>query len=130
MQNNSENNYQEWLKKAEDDELNAKSILKHRDGTPSGVCFLSQQMAEKCLKMLLVYNKQDFPKTHDLLVLESLVSKITPEIKKYKNELDILSGYYTETRYPGEFPEFSWKDAEEAFGAALNIKNFVLSKIK
>lgn len=54
--------YQEWLKKAEDDELNAKSILKHRDGTPSGVCFLSQQIAEKCLKTLLVFNKKEFPK--------------------------------------------------------------------
>ena len=47
------NNYKEWLDKANDDYLNAKSILNHKDGAPSGVCFLSQQLAEKCLKALL-----------------------------------------------------------------------------
>ncbi|MBI2459091.1 MAG: HEPN domain-containing protein [Parcubacteria group bacterium] len=41
-----------WVRKARDDELNIRSILKHRDGAPSGVCFLSQQMAEKYLKGL------------------------------------------------------------------------------
>lgn len=46
------------------------------------------------------------------------------------NKLDIFSSYYIETRYPGDFPEFSWRDAEEAFEAAKNIKKFVLEKIK
>ncbi len=31
-----------WLNKIQDDELSAKSILKHKDGSPSTVCFLSQ----------------------------------------------------------------------------------------
>lgn len=130
MRNNPENNYKEWLKKAEDDELNAKSILKHRDGAPSGVCFLSQQMAEKHLKTLLVYNKKNFPKVHDLFKLETLVLKIYKDIKNLNEEIKILNRYYTETRYPGDFPEFSWKDAEEAFEAAKNIKKFVLEKTK
>lgn len=46
---------EEWIKKAHDDELNAQSILKHRDGTPAGVCFLSHQMAEKYFKAFLVF---------------------------------------------------------------------------
>ena len=39
----------EWIKKANDDELNARSILAHRDGMPSGTCFLSHKMVEKYL---------------------------------------------------------------------------------
>ncbi|MBI5079550.1 hypothetical protein HZB06_02710 [Candidatus Wolfebacteria bacterium] len=36
----------EWLKRAADDEINIVANLKHRDGTPTPICFLSQQMAE------------------------------------------------------------------------------------
>lgn len=35
-----------------------------------------------------------------------------------------------ETRYPGEFPEISWDEAEEAYKAAEKIKEFVLEKTK
>jgi len=31
--------WQEWVKKADDDELNIKSILKHQDGTSNWVGF-------------------------------------------------------------------------------------------
>ena len=59
-------NVREWFERAEDDEKNARSILKHRDGTPNGVCFLSQQMSEKHLKAYLVARKQWFPKIHPI----------------------------------------------------------------
>ncbi len=49
---------EEWIKKAKDDELNACSILTHRDGAPNGVCVLSHQMAEKYLKAYLVLKKK------------------------------------------------------------------------
>lgn len=43
MQNKlpADQNWQEWAKKADDDELNIESILKRRDGTPNCVGFLS-----------------------------------------------------------------------------------------
>jgi len=44
--------------------------------------------------------------------------------------MDILTTYYFETRYPGDYPEFSWQDAEQAYDAAKKIKKFVLEKIK
>lgn len=131
MLNNHEENYQEWFRKANDDELNGLSILKHRDGAPSGVCFLGQQMAEKYLKGLLIFHNQTFPKIHDLLELEILLSGILTDIKeKLHQDLSLLNRYYIETRYPGDYPEFSWKDAEEALTAAERVKGFVLEKIK
>lgn len=129
MLNNQEKNYQEWFRKADDDELNASSILKHKDGTPAVVCFLSQQMAEKYLKGLLVFYDQPFPKIHDLFQLETLLLKKIPEIEQLHQELKSLNRYYVETRYPGDYPEFFWHEAEEAIEFAKGVKEFVLEKI-
>ena len=119
-----------WFSKADDDELNIKSILKHRDGTPSAACFLSQQMAEKYLKGLLVFEKNELVKTHHLIKLKEIISDVVPDINMIHNEASILNDYYIETRYPGDFPEFTWNDAEKAYEAAKKIKEFVLEKTK
>lgn len=130
MQNNQKLQAEEWISKASEDEANAKSILTHRDGTPSGTCFLSQQMAEKYLKGLLIFYKKEFPKIHDLIALETLLLEVVSEIKDLHDDIKLLNRYYIETRYPGDYAEFSWQDAEEAFGSATKIKEFVLKKIK
>jgi len=119
-----------WLHKADEDELNIKSILKHRDGTPSAACFLSQQMAEKYLKGFLIFIKNDLVKIHDLIKIEEIISEFFSDINVVHTEVSMLNGFYIETRYPGDFPEFSWAEAEEAYESAKTIKNFVLEKIK
>ncbi len=114
MERPDSRNYLDWIQKADEDELNALSILRHRDGTPGMVCFLAQQIAEKYLKALLVYYKKSFPKVHDLLQLQTLLIETIPSLKDYNQEFDLLSTYYFETRYPGDYEAFSWQDAEEA----------------
>lgn len=122
-------NYIEWFKKADDDGQAAEIILK--EGGLYGIaCFHSQQMAEKYLKGLLIFLKISFPKVHDLLELETLIVKSIPEIKEYENDMDLLNSFYIETRYPGDFPEFSADEAQKALEAALKIKEFVLNKIE
>ena len=128
MLNSNLNAHEEWIKKAADDELNAKSILTHRDGAPSGVCFLSQQIAEKYLKALLVFHQKPFLKVHDLLDLETRLLETQPDIKTLHQGLVSLNRYYIETRYPGDYPDFSWQDADEAFESALKVKMFVEEK--
>lgn len=128
MPNDSKNNYLKWFEKANDDELNARSILTHRDGAPSGVCFLSQQTTEKYLKALLVFHDKKFPKVHDLLKLETLLMDFEPDINNIHQNLVLLNRYYIETRYPGDYLEFSWKEAKKALEAATQIKKFVLEK--
>lgn len=130
MRNNNPNNCREWLKKAEDDECSANSILRRKDGAPSTVCFLSQQMAEKYLKALLVFHGSNFPKVHDLLELATLLLNLEAEIEKLRDDLNNLNSYYIETRYPGAYPEFSWADAEMAFAAAIRVKEFIFGKMR
>jgi len=119
-----------WINKSQEDELNIKSILKHRDGTPSAVCFLCQQMAEKQLKALLIFSDFDLVKIHDLINLGSMLFEKISSIEDISDELKLLNRYYIETRYVGDYPEFFWTDAEEAYEAAKKIKEFVLEKIK
>jgi len=120
----------EWLEYAHNDELNARSILVHRDGHPNGPCFLGQQIAEKCLKALLIFHGKYAPKVHDLLELETILLSVEPDVKELHRDLVVSNRYYITTRYPGDFPEFSWKDAKQAYEAALRVKVFVLDKIK
>ena len=119
----------EWLKRAKDDELNAASILKHKDGVPNGVCFLSQQMTEKYLKAFLVQEKRKYPRIHSLLKLTELCLKIDKKFKEIKDDIIFLNAFYVPTRYPGDYPEFSWQEAKQALESATRIKNFILSKI-
>ncbi len=121
---------EEWFKKARDDGLNVRSILTHRDGTPTAVCFLCQQMAEKYLKAFLVLRKNWFPRIHPLDKLVEISKGIEPSFVEIKDDAILLSSFYTPTRYPGDYVEFTWQDAEQAFEAAERIKNFVLLKTK
>lgn len=130
MISDKEKNYQEWFKKANEDELSIGAILQDERGAPSTACFLSQQMAEKYLKGLLVFHDKKFPKIHDLLKLEDLLLHHEPDMKNCEEDLDILSTYYFETRYAGDYPEFTFQEARKAYEAAKRIKNFVLDKIK
>jgi len=130
MLNDTEKNYLKWFKKANEDELSVKSILDDRDGAPSTVCFLSQQIAEKYLKGLLVFFNKEFPKMHDLIDLEELILTFDQDIKEFEKDLDFLNRFYIESRYPGDYPEFNWNDAEGAYKGAKRIKEFVLNKIK
>ena len=119
-----------WLHKAQEDELSAKSILEHKDGSPSTVCFLSQQIAEKSLKALVIFFDLELEKIHDLIKLISLLESSFPEIIELKEEAKLLNRYYIETRYVGDYPEFIWENAEGAFVAAEKIINFVTERIK
>jgi len=120
----------EWLSYAQEDESNIIALLKDKDVSSSLVCFISQQMAEKNLKALLLFYSGDYPKIHDLRQLGNLIGKYDKEINNLKESFAVLVPYYTGVRYPGDFAEgFTWKMAEEAYGAAKEIKEFVLQKI-
>ncbi len=129
-QKNLEKLAKEWFLKANDDELSAKDILSDKEGAPGTVCFLSQQIAEKYLKGYLVFCGKRFPKIHDLDKLAKLCREIGFEFEEVKNEAKYLTDFYIATRYPGDYPEFFWQDAEKAFQSALKIKEFVLDKIE
>lgn len=116
----------EWFEKAKNDELAIKAILKEKT-SPTVVCFLSQQMAEKYLKSVLVFFGI-LPKTHDLLLLLEKCQEFDEGFVEFRESARLLVRYYIGTRYPEDFPEgFSIAVAKDAFEHAKKIKDFVHS---
>lgn len=91
----------EWVEKAENDLKAAARLLRSGRGFPADVvCFHAQQCVEKYLKAYLASVELDFPKTHDLSVLLSLVPlRVRPKLTV--PEQRTLTMYATVARYPG-----------------------------
>lgn len=119
-----------WLRYARNDEASATVLLEERRSDAAGVCFLSQQIAEKYLKALLVARTGEYVRTHDFATLLEHLDRVVPGIEAaLRDATSVLDPYYVGTRYPADLPieSLSWRDAEAAFNAAQVIKRFVLT---
>ncbi len=114
----------EWIKKAEHDLGMAKLAIEHQPDFRDSICFHCQQAAEKYLKAYLVYLDIIFKKTHSLDYLLDLISEQELVSDDFYSTAEILEGYGVEVRYPG-YSEPTEKDVEEAYKAAINIKNAI-----
>lgn len=121
--------YLEWIKKGDEDLASLRALLKHKEGSPSTACFLSQQATEKFLKALLIFKGQELEKVHDLVKILNSINNINPELKNLTEKIAILNRYYVETRYPGDFPEFTWAECEDALKTVEEIKSFIMKEL-
>lgn len=95
------------------------------------ICFHCQQCVEKLLKAYLCYNNKEFRKTHDIAELISLCIEIDPEFEKlFEFNVDDLTTYATELRYPENFYMPTIEEAKDAIEKAKKVKEFVKNKIK
>lgn len=119
----------EWIRLAEQDQKLVVFALK--DSTlVEQACFHSQQLAEKYLKVFILFHNQRFDKTHNLTHLIQLCSKIDSSFKILEPDADDLTQFYIESRYPVKFSETTQKEAKKAFAIAKRIKKFVVDKLK
>jgi HEPN domain-containing protein len=111
----------EWIAKAESDLITAAHTLKLGARCPTdSVCFHAQQCVEKYLKALLVLERVDFPRTHDLEKLTSLLPvRVRPRFTP--SEQAILTDYATAARYPG-WGTIPLADAREAVRVARRVR--------
>jgi HEPN domain-containing protein len=112
----------EWAEYAEEDFLLAKSALRRKKPLTTASCFHSQQCAEKYLKALLIFKGREFPKTHDLVILDRLCNQSGILTGLDKEDLGRLSAYAVHTRYPGSQP--APEDGEEALEISGQIRKF------
>ncbi len=74
------------------------------------------------MKALLISKGADFPKTHDLLMLNNLCSAAGIFLEIDPKHLNTLADYAVRTRYPGNNPTV--EDAKEAIELAKLVRNF------
>jgi HEPN domain-containing protein len=84
--------------KAEND-LTSARILLDQSGPVDGICFHTQQTAEKLLKSLLTLHGAEYPFTHDVGELLLLSVEYAPALEKYNDTLPALTDYAVAARY-------------------------------
>lgn len=122
---------QEWFKKANNDLRNAEILLNCSDNEIpyDTLCFHCQQASEKYIKGYLICKGMDFPKTHNLADLVGICNQTDISFSKYITEMEKLTPYAVEIRYPDDFYMPSEEEAREAYKIASEIKNFIKQKI-
>jgi HEPN domain-containing protein len=113
-----------WLKHAESD-LRLAQLARHQDILPEQICFHAQQAVEKSLKALLIHAHIDFPFTHDLRELLDVLGEAGISIPDELGEVDILTPFAVETRYPGFWGAISEDDVDEAITFAVKTVRWV-----
>src|SRR5690349_22946418 len=116
------NNPLAWVTRAEEDFALARAALRRKQPLASGACFHEQQCAEKYMKALLLSRGADFPKTHDLLLLNNLCSANGILLEIDPRHLHTLTDYAVRTRYPGNDP--TPEDAKEAVELTKLVRAF------
>lgn len=115
------------LRIAEADFSTLEIIYAAKGGRKENICFIAQQVVEKCVKALLVQNGVAVPFTHSL---ELLLSKLPAQHQPPNTAaLDALTEYATIRRYEEGFAELSNEDLKAAFQAAKATLVFAKKKI-
>lgn len=120
----------QWLRKAEHDLLNISNNLAAESVPTDTVCFHAQQAIEKLLKGMLVANGRNIAKTHDLVKLLTDVSDLVPELLPLEDQLEEISEYGVGVRYPDDFYEPTFQEANLAYSIALQIQSIIMNRIQ
>jgi HEPN domain-containing protein len=114
----------EWIAKADGDFATARRELGATDHPNyDAVCFHAQQCAEKYLKAFLQEAGITFPKTHDLADLLASTLSIEPTWSSMTADLNALSSFAVEYRYPGESADLD--EARESFQKCENVRRVI-----
>ena len=111
-------------------DLKASKFLSTDDDVyVEGVCFHSQQCAEKALKAFLDLNGVRYPFIHDLERLCLDCKNIDNTFSEIFNHCLILNNYSAQSRYIDD-SEVPIEEMYEAIKLAEEVYNFVKAKIK
>ncbi len=118
-----------WLNIAENDLQVAKKVFMVDENLTTAICFHCQQAVEKYLKAYLVFNNVKPKKIHNIYELLIDCKKLDNDFELLENiQIDKLTIYATELRYPDNFYIPTLDEAKEAIELAEKTKEFVIKK--
>ena len=94
-----------WLYKVKDDLETSRVLIRMGERFAANAAFHANQAAEKYIKTLLVWHQIEPPKSHNLVLLVSLLERIDPRLPKRLQALIPINPYSVTARYPGSEPE-------------------------
>lgn len=118
----------EWLNRARSNLFQAQTRL-------AGVyledlCFAAQQAAEKAIKAVLIHFDIDYPYTHDIARLLSLIEQTGQDVPDGVKAAAVLSDYAVESRYPGLAEPITEAEYSEALALAGRLIGWAEAGIK
>jgi HEPN domain-containing protein len=111
-----------WIAHAEDDFESATVLMRRKKPLLNSACFHAQQCAEKYMKALLIFKDQNFPKVHDLTILDDLCNAAGVFLGMDKTNFARLTAYAVMTRYPGDEPTI--EETKDAIEIAKSVRQF------
>lgn len=120
----------QWTAKAEQDFAAALRLLEEPERFRDVIAFLSQQAVEKYLKAFLIQHRVEFPKTHDLSRLLSLVATVAPAMADSLWDADRLTPFGVEIRYPGDAPEMLAGGESTAVEIARRVRESLMASLE
>ena len=111
---------EEWLRRAKGNLALAKQ-RKPKEAYWEDLCFEAEQAVEKAVKAVLRFRGIDFPKTHDIGELLTLLDQSGQKIPQSFWKADSLTEYAVETRYPGPAEPVTRKEYREAVAVAGKV---------
>jgi HEPN domain-containing protein len=119
-----------WLRKAENDLKIGIDQMETVDPVTDMICYHMQQCTEKCLKAFLTAHGRSFRRTHDIAELIELCKDIDETFGDlYSENVDRLTVYAVEIRYPDFFYMPTQEETAKAIGMAQLVNDFVRRRI-
>ncbi|MEI7896796.1 MAG: HEPN domain-containing protein [bacterium] len=120
---------QSWLLKATHDLETAKIVASHMPDYDDVIAFHCQQAIEKALKGYLIFLDIEFKPVHDLGYLLNLTATKDDAFDIYFEEVDRISRYAVQIRYPDTIIKLTKFQIQEAIKMADLIWAMVNGKI-
>jgi HEPN domain-containing protein len=111
---------QEWLRRAKSNLARARQP-KPAETVWEDLCFDAEQAVEKAFKAVLVFRGIDFPRTHNIRILFSLLNPTGQEMPQEFRQAIGFTIYATVCRYPGEAEPVTEHDYREAVALAEKV---------
>lgn len=118
-----------WLRTALQDLQSAEWLLARPDPLCSAAGFHCQQAGEKALRAYLTWRDEPFQRTHSLVALIAMCLPFDASFNTLRSAATRLTPYAVALRYPGNLPELTEAEAQEALTFAREIWDFVLARL-
>jgi HEPN domain-containing protein len=119
----------EWLSKAETDLAATRALVDATLDDYAPAAFHAQQAAEKMLKAWMVRHQIEIPRSHDLGKLVHIIAERDREFANDLQDLDDLTAYAVEYRYPGDFSPVSLSEARDILALTEKSVRLILESL-